>query len=84
MADGRADPVGEWVAGIFVVAARMIGLDAVADAELLERLANLRNGGPVKILEADVVRDSDVLAQFALREAPERAVHGLGAHRLRA
>src|SRR5206468_7583328 len=74
---------GEGIAAILVEPARLCGLDAVADAELLERLADGGDRRPVEVLEADVVGNAHALvAQLPLREADERAMDRLGPHRL--
>jgi len=79
---GVPTPLASGSPGVFVEPAGLRGLDRVADAESLEGFADRVERATVKVLEADVVGGTDLLAQFALCEAYERAVHSLGAHRL--
>src|SRR6476646_3427728 len=77
-----ADATRDRVAGVLVEAPGALALRAIADAERFQRVPHLRHGAIVKVLEPDVVWNADVLAKLALREAHERAVDRLGAHRL--
>lgn len=77
VADLGPDAPRDGVAGIFVEAARLIALDAVADAELLEFATDCGDALPVEVLEPDVVWHADVPAELALGKAHEGAVDRL-------
>src|SRR3954447_22991571 len=84
VAYGRSDASGDGIAGVLVESARLVALDAVADAEVLQLGANCGHAAPVEVLEADVVGDADGAAELILGVAHERAMDRFRPQRLRA